>query len=229
MTEKNYVSIVLGGKLSLTDPVLKGLKESALILAADRGLDHLYQAGFMPDLLLGDFDSVSDEAMHWAKEAGVIIETYPVRKNKTDGELAIDRALADGYNRLKIWGTSGDPRPDHFLSILLYCLWMREKFGIQTSICDGKNVHIPLVGPAELRVDLADYFTPDLFNRIKISLPTFSDLQGLSYEGLDYPVENQDFFWGQTLLISNTIKPGLKAFSVKLEGGRAFLSLCLED
>lgn len=109
----------------------KPAKEAAgreyLIIAADGGLRHLESAGFAPDVIIGDFDSlgfVPEAAGGKIGAAGKngnaqqpAVVRLPVEKDDTDMGAACRTAWEKGCRRLRIYGGSGS-RPDHFLANL---------------------------------------------------------------------------------------------------------------
>jgi uncharacterized membrane-anchored protein len=67
-----------------------------VLLAVDSGADALLEAGYQPDVIIGDMDSVSDEALMSGAE--LVVHAYP------DGR-------APGMDRLKSLGLDGVPLP----------------------------------------------------------------------------------------------------------------------
>ncbi len=55
------------------------LEQRPVIVAVDGAADALVEAGWTPDVLLGDMDSVSDRVLHWAAANGcdLIVHAYP--------------------------------------------------------------------------------------------------------------------------------------------------------
>ena len=87
-----------------------------LVVAADGGGRFLAAAGVVPDVLVGDFDSLDEEAVADAGRAGARIVRHPVRKDQTDGELAVDEALRAGAGEIVLAGALG--ALDHVLGHL---------------------------------------------------------------------------------------------------------------
>ena len=77
------------------------------LLAADGGMRFLNRLGLQPERVIGDLDSIDPEEARQLAREGVILEKYPVDKDETDLELAIDRALAEGFDELRIAGALG--------------------------------------------------------------------------------------------------------------------------
>ena len=102
----NKALIVAGGR-SVRPAVLERCEKPAWIVAADSGLDHAYELGLKPDLVIGDMDSVTAAALREAEDAGIRIERYPTDKDATDLELAIEAAAAAGFAEAMIIGGTG--------------------------------------------------------------------------------------------------------------------------
>ncbi len=112
-------TLVVSGGIA-PDPALVGpLPQRAFVIAADSGLEHAAALGLRVDVLVGDLDSASSEAVRAAERAGVRIERHPVDKEATDLELALDHALAIGATRVTVVSGGGGPRLDHHLAELV--------------------------------------------------------------------------------------------------------------
>lgn len=120
--------IVAGGDITPGDRVMAILRESDIIIAADRGLDTCVELGITPTLCIGDFDSASEDALRTARERGWQVLEYPSEKAATDGELALDEAIARGAERIWVLGAlTGIDRFDHGIANLL--LLTRDDLG----------------------------------------------------------------------------------------------------
>ena len=106
--------VVLGG--SPPHPgVMAHLADDRIVIAADSGLDHAAALRLAVDLVVGDLDSVTPEALAAATAAGIPVERHPSAKDAIDAELAIDAALARDARRLVVVSGGGD-RLDHVLA-----------------------------------------------------------------------------------------------------------------
>lgn len=108
--------VVVTGAETLHPVALAALPHSALVLAADGGLDHALAAGLRPAGLVGDLDSVSADGLAWATEHATISRHDPA-KDATDTELALDMAADLNPARLTML-TGGGDRLDHTLAAL---------------------------------------------------------------------------------------------------------------
>ena len=81
------------------------------VIAADGGYLHCREAGLVPDLLLGDFDSLD------ALPGDTDVERFPVDKDDTDSMLAMKLGLEKGHRTFHLYGGTGG-RMDHTLANL---------------------------------------------------------------------------------------------------------------
>ena len=91
-----------------------------LVIAADAGYRVCQQAGIVPDLLLGDFDSMDQPDFP-------NIRRSPVEKDDTDTMLAVKTALEEGCDTVYIYGGTGGKRLDHTLANLQTLLFIRRR------------------------------------------------------------------------------------------------------
>ena len=89
-----------------------------LVIAADGGLHAVLDRGWIPDLVVGDMDSVDPSALAAAGEDGARIERHQVGKDQSDLELAIAAARRDRVTDLHVVVRSGG-RLDHQLANLV--------------------------------------------------------------------------------------------------------------
>ena len=113
MTDRPVI-VVAGG--DAVDPAdVADLPRDVPVVAADSGIDHALALGFVVTHAVGDFDSVSPEGLAAVEAAGAVVERHPAAKDRTDLDLALDRAVALGADRIVVVGGHGG-RIDHFLA-----------------------------------------------------------------------------------------------------------------
>ena len=91
------IGVVLAGGAASQSPgshssdqwVPGGVHSAAVVVAADSGLDLARRLGIRPTLVVGDFDSVTRDALMWAAEEGIEMVPFPTDKDETDLDLAI--------------------------------------------------------------------------------------------------------------------------------------------
>jgi thiamine pyrophosphokinase len=96
--------------------ILLGKEPAPLILAADSGLVAAEAAGYHPDWIVGDMDSLPDISCLSRYPEEKILR-YPVDKDYTDTELALQLARKQGVDEIWLLGGGGG-RLDHTLAIV---------------------------------------------------------------------------------------------------------------
>ena len=88
-----------------------------VIIGVDGGGALCLDAGIVPTMLVGDFDSIETELLDRAVASGVPLRSYPRDKDSTDLELAIGEARGLGATEITVTAaTTG--RLDHTLGVL---------------------------------------------------------------------------------------------------------------
>jgi thiamine pyrophosphokinase len=168
----------------------------ALVVAADSGVDHALALGLHVDLVVGDLDSASEEALTAAEAAGAVVERHPREKDAIDTELALEAALERGATRVVVLAGGGD-RLDQLLAGLL--LLAHPRFaGIAVEAWVG-TAHVRVVtGPGEVEV----VGEPDSLVSL---LPAHGDVQGIVTDGLRYPLHGEMLGAGTSRGVSNEL------------------------
>ncbi|MDY8111023.1 thiamine diphosphokinase [Fulvimarina sp. 2208YS6-2-32] len=200
-------AVLLAGDIAATAR-LKARLAGCRVIAADAGIGHAEELGVLPELWLGDFDSSKQPP-----RAGCEIEiaAYPADKDKTDGELAIEAAIARGATRILLVGALGGPRSDH--AFAHYILALRHAgAGIAIELDDGRERCWPLTPGRTLDADLCA--------GTQFSILKFSDVTGLTITGARYPLDKVAVPFTSILTQSNEATGPI---SVRIETGHAIL------
>jgi thiamine pyrophosphokinase len=89
------------------------------IIAADGGVRHVLSVGRVPDVVIGDMDSISDEDREKIESAGAKFLTYPIEKDETDLELALLYAAQNFHEDIVVLGALGGRLDQMIANILL--------------------------------------------------------------------------------------------------------------
>ena len=189
--------LVAGGPLSLEQLKLELAAKPDLVVAADAGGKYLLEAGVLPDVLIGDFDSLPAEALESFSGAGTTLRRFPAQKDQTDLELALDYAIEKGVTALRILGGIGR-RLDHTLANigLLQSAW---ESGITASLVD-ETQEIHLTGN-KITVASRPGWAVSL-------VPLSPVVQGVTTAGLKYPLENASLYFTATRGVHNEFAAG---------------------
>ena len=163
----------------------------ALTIAADCGWHNAAALGVVPQILLGDFDSIGGGELPPAKE----ILQVPAEKDRTDTQLAVDLALSRGADDfVLIGGLSG--RLDHTLSNLAVLRYLAQR-GCHAVMTDGFNrVRFVQNGGALIARSTFTY----------LSLLADGDVaKGVTVDGCKYPLKNAKLTRNCQWAISNEI------------------------
>ncbi len=161
------------------------LGEKDLCIAADGGLDYLSEIGLIPDIVLGDMDSLDNEEMLEASHADsrFRVKRLPVEKDDTDMLAAIKEGLAAGYQQFALYGALGG-RLDHTLANIQCLLYLRNRGAKGIIVSD--DVTLMLVRNESITFS-ADYARKGK----RISVFAFGgDAYGVSEKGLKYLLDN---------------------------------------
>jgi len=81
------------------------IKKDDFVIAVDGGANKLTKTIFTPDLIIGDMDSINNEAKK--KFRKVKKKEFPIEKNELDLELAIDYCIEKKFEEIIILGAVG--------------------------------------------------------------------------------------------------------------------------
>lgn len=150
------------------------VQRTDMVIAADGGWRVCREEGIVPDLLLGDFDS-----LHTVPDFAHI-RRVPVEKDDTDMMLAIKEGLARGETEFHLYGGMGG-RTDHTIANLQGLLYLAER-GAQGWLY-GDRERFTAIRNGEI----------DLPAREKGIVSVFcmgADAQGVTIEGGQYTVHD---------------------------------------
>ncbi|WP_455796647.1 thiamine diphosphokinase [Clostridium butyricum] len=129
--------IVTGGNKPSKKLLNSYIKSGDLIIGADKGSEYLYDYEIMTNIILGDFDSISEEKLKKIEEKQVEIIKFPPEKDYTDTEIAIMEAMKRGADTIYLFGGLGT-RADHSLGNIGLLLTTKNK-GARLLIVDDHN------------------------------------------------------------------------------------------
>lgn len=198
MANKKIIAIMAAGsEKSAYEFYRSYLNKADYIIAADGGLCVLYHLHILPNLLVGDGDSTPDSLWAWALENHIPTQRFPVEKNATDTEIALDIAISHHPDLVWILGGIGS-RLDHTLGNL-YLLEYAHLQHIEAMLISHNH-----------EVYLLSNQKPLILNGIKENifsiLPITENLEGLTLEGFHWNLQNTNITRYHTLTISNRLE-----------------------
>jgi thiamine pyrophosphokinase len=178
-----------------------------LTIAADGGARFLLRAGLLPDVLVGDFDSLDEPQVETLAAAGVRVVRHAVRKDFTDTEAALVEAAAWGAGEVVLAGALGGGL-DHLLGNVA-ALRGAARRGCAARIAAPHLTLDVLTAPASMAL------TAPVGARF--SVIALSDEAVVSLAGGDYPLERGVVSAAGCLGIGNVV--ARRPASVELHAG----------
>ena len=165
------------------------------IVAADGGAAAALQLGLRPDLVIGDLDSIAPADLQRVHALGIPVEARPRAKEESDTELALGAALGSGPAAVTILGALGGSRFDHALANV-WLLALPGLAGYEVVLLDARCRVRLLRGPGRvaLRGPVGDLVS---------LLPFAGPAEGVSTEGLAYPLREEPLTAGPSRGLSN--------------------------
>ena len=159
-------------------------QEDDLVIAVDGGLSYCGVMGVEPDILIGDFDSVSEQekaAIQILKEQvpDRVIELKP-EKDDTDMLAALKLGLEWGFRSFRIYAATGG-RLEHTLANI-QCLLYLKNHEAQGYLCDAASM-VFVMKNEEVRFQSGMEGYLSLFS-------LGQEARGVSISGMKYPLKD---------------------------------------
>lgn len=167
------------------------------IIVADSGMEFMQRVELVPDMIIGDFDSVKEDTLRFFEgQPGIVWKKLNPVKDDTDTEFAVRQAIELGAKEITILGATGT-RLDHVLgNVALLGIGLTEKVEIQ--LVDTYN-QIRMIDKS---MKLAK---TEQFGAFVSLLPYAGDVKGVTLKGFKYPLEKHMLGSFSSLGISNEI------------------------
>lgn len=216
--------IVSGGDIQsdfalyfLKKNIEKAGRENIRLIAADRGLEFFLDYLILPDVVIGDFDSLSEDGknflemqnedipyggmLEWKlqKGEGKVVEVVRLRPEKDDSDTqsAMNYAIQNGAKKIVILGVTGN-RVDHLMANF-GLLILAQKQDTEVALADRYN-YMKLI-PSGTILKKAEQF-----GKYVSFFPLGGDVTGLTLEGFKYPLDKYHLTTADSgLTVSNEI------------------------
>jgi thiamine pyrophosphokinase len=213
MTRKTF--IFANGVLRDAKIVIKLIQPDDFIIAADGGGTHLASVNMIPDVVIGDMDSISPDLLARFEKSGSQIQRFPVEKDETDLELAIRLALQKKASEKLVIIAGLGGRLDQTLGNL-GLLSMPELNLLDVHFEDGvEEAWFANAGKTMVTGQPGDVVS---------LIPWGGAVSGITTSGLRYPLMNETLFPEKTRGISNELT--LPEARVMFKSGRL---LCIHS
>ena len=170
------------------------LRPDDLIIAADGGARHAWDAGVVPQVVIGDFDSLSPGEQARVGASGSQVIRFSPRKDETDLELALGYAAREGATEIIILAALGGRLDQTIANLLL--LAMPKLSEITVRIVAGAQTAFLIRDQA-----LVEGLPGDTVSLI----PLGGDAVGVTATGLEWPLHEDALRFGPARGVSNVL------------------------
>ena len=176
--ERFTTAIVANGEVPSSGLSMRLLRKMRRIICCDGALQKLLSINIIPDIVVGDGDSMDAELLHGNK-----IPYHQDRSEEyNDLQKALKYCMANGYDNILLMGCAG-LREDHFIANLSIMVMYSEKLHLAMLTEHGVfNV---------IRSKGTFYASPGM----QVSVFARNPHTKLTFQGLKYPVNNLSFSW----------------------------------
>ena len=176
------------------------------VIGIDGGSKYLWDAGIRADLIIGDFDTLSENALTEYEKSGIKVKRFPAEKDETDTELAILEAILANCDEIHLYAAIGT-RIDHLFGNIM-SLQHAYKKNIKAYIIDKNNrIHIAFK-EEKLKKD-------EQYGKYVSFIPMTASVSGITLEGFMYSLKDAVLTNDKSLAISNQIADNVAKISYK--------------
>jgi thiamine pyrophosphokinase len=196
--------IFVNGELRNPDAARAIIQPDDIIIAADGGARYALALDVIPNAIIGDFDSLSEDDVRVFSDMGVQVLRFPPAKDETDLELALAYAVRVGHRPIIIIGANGGRLDQTLGNISL--LSAPEFIDSDVRIDDGVTEAFFVTEKSSIHGKPGD--TVSL-------IPWGNPVEGVSTDGLAYPLNAETLFPYRTRSISNQMLAETANISLK--------------
>ena len=197
--------VFVNGDIADYAAVPRWLRKDDYLIAADGGARHMEILGLSPAVIVGDLDSIDPALLSRLQKEGADVEQHPAAKDATDLELAIARAVRDGATEILLLGAFGG-RLDQTIANLL--TMAHNSWTVPLIIAEGDQLARVLRGRQSVTLSGP---TGGYVSAVALS----EEVSGVTYRGLEYPLENATLRLGSTRGVSNTLASSPAQISIE--------------
>ncbi len=216
MTDKAL--IITGGEIDFS---YQKSEDCRMVIAVDNGLAAAHRMGIRPDVIIGDFDTVSPNLLHiYENQSDIEIIKLKPEKDDTDTEAAVCFAAKKGIKEIDILGATGS-RFDHAYANMFLLKRAMEQ-NIMIYLYTGLSKIYLVHGKRE-------YCREDFFGTYISFLQFDGSALGVTLEGFKYNVSDFDFDTKKTYRLGVSNEPMKERASIVIQQGYMLAVESLED
>ena len=202
--------LLVSGGNAINKDILINESKNSYIICADCGIRNFYNTEIIPDIVVGDLDSIDREGLKFIEKNKIKVEKFPPKKNLTDTELALSYLVNRKCSEIIILSATGT-RLDHTVSNIFLLEYLHKK-NIPGRIIDNYN-EIVLKSEEEFIVE-KDYYR-------YISVISITDEVVYSTNGMEYETDHLVIKRYSARGVSNEIKG--ECAKINIHSGKALI------
>ena len=179
-----------------SEPLIQAVAGRAdLVVAADGGARYALAAGIVPDLVVGDMDSLGEAGAREAEVRGALLERHPAEKDKMDGHLAVMAVRERGATEVDLLCATGGRLGALFA--VPHILLAAERMGVRAAMVAAWG-----------RAFVLEVGNRTVTGRPRDSVsvfPLIGPAAGVNLEGFAYPLADARLEIGDTLGFHNEL------------------------
>lgn len=170
------------------------LDAATAVIAADGGSKHLYRLGHLPDLVIGDMDSLPRQAREWLLAGSVPLIVAPEQKDETDLELALLYASEHYKEEILIFAAFGGRLDQTLANIFLLALPALS--GVQIKLLSPQQRAWLVTDRSEIQGEIGDMVS---------LIPLGGKVLVRRTQGLRWPLVDETLAFGPARGVSNVM------------------------
>ena len=200
------INIMAGGPIEHLPNLQTYLNDNSFWVGVDRGVYQLLKRDIKPMIAFGDFDSVNPVELKEIEKSVKELKRFKPEKDETDLDLALQWAINQSPDSIKVFGATGG-RLDHLfgnVQLLIHAAIVYDF--VEIEIIDRQN-HLFVKGSGCYQIKKI----PD--KKYISFVPATENISNLTLDGFKYPLKNHHISIGSTLCISNELISDYGTFS----------------
>jgi thiamine pyrophosphokinase len=198
--------IISGSPDTNVEEIKKLCNEDDFIVCADSGYSYAKKAGLVPDLIIGDFDSLKEQL-----PTDTEIVRLNTHKDDTDTAHCVMECIRRGYKDFLLLGSIGG-RTDHTFANISTLAFLAEYHYKGAARNNGEEIRILNEGTYDMSGNKGLTFS--LF-------PYGCEDVNVTYKGAEYPLDNYTLTYNVSRGISNVFADDNA--EITINNGRAIL------
>ncbi|WP_448522983.1 thiamine diphosphokinase [Pseudothermotoga sp.] len=154
------------------------LKDYDLVIAVDGGAKRFLKLGLVPDLFVGDGDSLDESDLNELKALGCEVLLFPKEKDEIDTELALRMAIERGAEEIDVFCWMGER-----LDMLLALMYLMASLNVKITAKSRKLIVGVVSKEVELEAKLNEKWS---------IIPIAGDAHGVTLKGFKYEIVRKD-------------------------------------